>query len=114
MAELLVKDAEKWFRREDGEPFKVIDRLSFDARKATHRFADVLVIGAGIAGLRAALEVPDDLSVLVVTKDRLTESIARFEEGIEQVRDLLERENVSSNGKFHRYENVTSLPPTHT
>src|SRR3989442_14659787 len=33
MAELLVRDAEKWFRREDGEPFKVIDRLSFEARE---------------------------------------------------------------------------------
>jgi NitT/TauT family transport system ATP-binding protein len=33
MAQLVVKDAEKWFRREDGEPFKVIDRLSFDARE---------------------------------------------------------------------------------
>ena len=32
MAELLVKDVEKWFRREDGSPFKVIDRLSFEVR----------------------------------------------------------------------------------
>jgi NitT/TauT family transport system ATP-binding protein len=32
VAELVVKDAEKWFRREDGQPFKVIDRLSFEAR----------------------------------------------------------------------------------
>ena len=32
MAELLIKDAEKWFRREDGSPFKVIDRLSFEVR----------------------------------------------------------------------------------
>jgi len=40
----------------------------------------------------------------------MDESIARFEEGVEQIRDLLERESVSSNGKFHRYENVTSLP----
>ncbi len=32
MAELVVKDAEKWFRREDGQPFKIIDRLSFEAR----------------------------------------------------------------------------------
>ena len=38
------------------------------------------------------------------------ESKARFAEGIEQVRDLLENENVSSNGQFHSYENVTSLP----
>ncbi|HEY7716135.1 MAG TPA: ATP-binding cassette domain-containing protein [Candidatus Binatia bacterium] len=33
MAKLLVRDAEKWFRREDGTPFKVIDRLSFEARE---------------------------------------------------------------------------------
>jgi ABC-type nitrate/sulfonate/bicarbonate transport system ATPase subunit len=32
MAELVVKDVEKWFRREDGSPFKVIDRLSFEVR----------------------------------------------------------------------------------
>jgi ABC-type nitrate/sulfonate/bicarbonate transport system ATPase subunit len=32
VAELVVKNAEKWFRREDGSPFKVIDRLSFEAR----------------------------------------------------------------------------------
>ena len=33
MAELIVQDIEKWFRREDGQPFKVIDRLSFQARE---------------------------------------------------------------------------------
>jgi len=27
MAELVVENVEKWFRREDGEPFKVLDRL---------------------------------------------------------------------------------------
>ena len=32
MAELVVENVEKWFRREDGQPFKVIDRLSFHAR----------------------------------------------------------------------------------
>jgi len=35
MARLLVKDAEKWFQREDGRPFKVIDRLSFEAREGS-------------------------------------------------------------------------------
>lgn len=54
---------------------------SFDARDTFHRFADVLVIGAGIAGLRAALEVPPDLSVLVVTKDRVTESNSSYAQG---------------------------------
>ena len=37
-------------------------------------------------------------------------SVARFEEGIEQVRLLLEQENVSSNGRFHSFSGVTSLP----
>jgi alkanesulfonate monooxygenase SsuD/methylene tetrahydromethanopterin reductase-like flavin-dependent oxidoreductase (luciferase family) len=40
----------------------------------------------------------------------MDESVARFEEGIEQVRTLLEGEHVSSDGQFHKYENVTSLP----
>src|SRR4051794_41969308 len=55
--------------------------VSFDARDTFHRFADVLVIGAGIAGLRAALEVPPDLNVLVVTKDRITESNSTYAQG---------------------------------
>ncbi len=55
--------------------------VSFDARSTFHRFTDVLVIGAGIAGLRAALEVPEDLSVLVVTKDRITESNSSYAQG---------------------------------
>jgi len=55
--------------------------VSFDARNTFHRFTDVLVIGAGIAGLRAALEVPPDLNVLVVTKDRITESNSSYAQG---------------------------------
>ncbi|MGH7817739.1 MAG: ABC transporter ATP-binding protein [Candidatus Binatia bacterium] len=35
MAELFVENVEKWFRREDGQPFKVIDRLSFQAREGS-------------------------------------------------------------------------------
>jgi len=54
---------------------------SFDARKAIHRFTDVLVIGGGIAGLRAALEVPPDLDVLVITKDKITESNSTYAQG---------------------------------
>lgn len=37
-------------------------------------------------------------------------SVARFEEGIEQVRLLLEQENVSASGRFHSFAGVTSLP----
>src|SRR5437667_2347804 len=55
--------------------------VSFDSRTAVHRFADILVIGAGLAGLRAALEAPADLDVLVVTKDRITESNSNYAQG---------------------------------
>jgi L-aspartate oxidase len=55
--------------------------VSFDSRNTFHRFADVLVIGAGIAGLRAALEIDPKLSVLVVTKDRITESNSSYAQG---------------------------------
>jgi alkanesulfonate monooxygenase SsuD/methylene tetrahydromethanopterin reductase-like flavin-dependent oxidoreductase (luciferase family) len=40
----------------------------------------------------------------------MDESRARFNEGVEQIRRLLEEENVTSEGQFHRFENVTSLP----
>lgn len=40
----------------------------------------------------------------------LSESRARFEEGIEQVRRLLEEENLTMEGQFHGFKNVTSLP----
>ena len=41
---------------------------------------------------------------------KLDESRARFEEGMEQVRLLLEQENVTAEGRFHSFRNVTSLP----
>jgi alkanesulfonate monooxygenase SsuD/methylene tetrahydromethanopterin reductase-like flavin-dependent oxidoreductase (luciferase family) len=41
---------------------------------------------------------------------KLDESRARFDEGVEQVRLLLEQENVTSEGRFHSFRSVTSLP----
>jgi len=40
----------------------------------------------------------------------LDESRDRFTEGMEQVRLLLERENVTSEGRFHSFRDTTSLP----
>ncbi len=40
----------------------------------------------------------------------LDESRARFEEGVEQVRQLLEQTDVTCAGRFHSFRNVTSLP----
>lgn len=41
---------------------------------------------------------------------KLDESRARFDEGMEQVRLLLEQENVTHEGRFHSFRNLTSLP----
>ena len=46
-----------------------------------HHFIDILVIGGGIAGLRAAIAVDPKLSVLVVTKDKLQQSNSNFAQG---------------------------------
>jgi L-aspartate oxidase len=54
---------------------------SFDAREVFHQFTDILIVGAGIAGVRAALEVPGDLSCMLITKDALTESNSSYAQG---------------------------------
>jgi alkanesulfonate monooxygenase SsuD/methylene tetrahydromethanopterin reductase-like flavin-dependent oxidoreductase (luciferase family) len=38
------------------------------------------------------------------------ESNARFREGLAQIERLLTEENVTDHGRFHRFENITSLP----
>jgi len=55
--------------------------VPFGPRQSEHRFTDILVIGGGIAGLRAALEVPAGLEVLVVTKDKVAESNSSYAQG---------------------------------
>ncbi len=55
--------------------------VQFNPKHTPHVFTDILVIGAGIAGLRAALEVPANLDVLVVTKDKVQQSSSAFAQG---------------------------------
>jgi L-aspartate oxidase len=55
--------------------------VRFGPKQTTHLFTDLLIIGGGIAGLRAALEVPSDMQVLVVTKDRLQLSNSSWAQG---------------------------------
>lgn len=45
-----------------------------DTRELGHLYTDCLIIGGGVAGLRAALEAADAGSVLVLVKDKLIES----------------------------------------
>src|SRR5262245_37573414 len=55
--------------------------VPFGPKQTPHRFTDVLVIGAGIAGLRASLEAPPGLEVLVVTKDEVQQSNSSYAQG---------------------------------
>ncbi|REK11398.1 MAG: L-aspartate oxidase [Planctomycetota bacterium] len=55
--------------------------VAFHPKRVPHRFADVLVIGGGLAGLRAALAVPADQSVLVITKGDLRQSNSNYAQG---------------------------------
>jgi L-aspartate oxidase len=48
--------------------------VPFDSRRLPHIFTDVLVIGAGVAGLRAAIAAAEHGSVTVLAKRKLAES----------------------------------------
>jgi len=53
----------------------------FDPKEIPHHFTDVLLIGGGIAGFRAALGIPDNLRAIVVTKDQVRESNSNYAQG---------------------------------
>jgi L-aspartate oxidase len=55
--------------------------VSFGPKRVPHCFTDVLVLGGGLAGLRAALAVDRQLSVTVVTKDDLQSSSSQWAQG---------------------------------
>ncbi len=55
--------------------------VGFDPKEVPHHFTDVLLIGGGIAGFRAALGIPDDLRAIVVTKDQVRESNSQYAQG---------------------------------
>jgi L-aspartate oxidase len=55
--------------------------IPFHPKEMPHFFTDVLIIGGGLAGLRAAIAVDPTQSALVVTKDRLDESNSAYAQG---------------------------------
>jgi L-aspartate oxidase len=54
---------------------------AFGPQRVPHCFTDVLILGGGLAGLRAALAVDPRLSVTVVTKDDLQTSSSQWAQG---------------------------------
>ena len=55
--------------------------VPFNPRRIPHLFTDVLVIGGGIAGTRAALAVDPSLQTIIVTKDQLRQSNSTYAQG---------------------------------
>lgn len=55
--------------------------VPFHPKHVPHYFTDVLVIGAGLAGLRAANAVDKSLNVMVITKDTTRQSNSSYAQG---------------------------------
>jgi len=55
--------------------------VPFHPKRIPHHFADVLIIGGGIAGLRAAMQIDPQLSLLVITKDTMEQSNSAYAQG---------------------------------
>ena len=55
--------------------------VRFHPKRMPHVFTDVLILGSGIAGLRAAMEIPPHLQQVVVTKDALIQSNSAYAQG---------------------------------
>ena len=55
--------------------------VAFGPKRVPHCFTDVLILGGGLAGLRAALAVDPRLSVTVVTKNDLLNSSSQWAQG---------------------------------
>ena len=65
--------------------------VRFSPKRVAHVFTDVLIIGGGIAGLRAVLALEAGVSAVVVTKDLLKVSnSAQAQGGIAGVLDPLD------------------------
>lgn len=55
--------------------------VPFHPKKVPHYFADILIIGGGLAGFRAALAIDPSLSVVVITKESLGQSSSNYAQG---------------------------------
>ncbi len=55
--------------------------VPFHPKRVPHFFTDVLIIGGGLAGLRAALAVDPKLSVVVIVKQAIKESNSNYAQG---------------------------------
>ncbi|MBN1853376.1 MAG: L-aspartate oxidase [Pirellulales bacterium] len=65
----------------DPAPFSPRYLTAYHPKEQAHCFVDILVIGGGIAGLRACLEIDPSLSILLVTKESMDQSSSSYAQG---------------------------------
>ena len=115
-----VRIVEHYFHRYGGYSPNPIVFLSAAAQRSRRI---KLITGAVLPAFNHPLKLAGEIGMLdAISKGRLEaldfitvyspkpESRARFEEGIETVRRLLENEDVSHKGRFHRFPPTTSFP----
>ena len=123
-----IRTVEHYFNRYGGYSTNPIVFLSAASQRTRHAR---LVTGAILPVFNNPLKIAGEIGMLdAISEGRmevgfaraflphefrthgrsLDESRARFDEGVEQVRRLLEEENLTITGEFHGFENVTSLP----
>lgn len=54
---------------------------AFHPKRTPHHFADLLIIGGGVAGIRAAIAAEHSQSVVVISKDSLQQSNSNYAQG---------------------------------
>ena len=55
--------------------------VAIDPKRMGHYFTDVLIIGGGLAGMRAAQEIDPSLRTMILTKDKVEESNSAYAQG---------------------------------
>ena len=82
--------------------------VPFHPKDVAHRFTDVLIIGGGLAGLRAANAVSSSNSLMIVTKDQLQQSNSNYAQG--GIAGVMHPED---NFENHIQDTLTAVSYTH-